>query len=174
MIGSSSDSTLQVVDKALSKIIMQRSKISCPAGQIVTNMDEIDYSRIILPCVVKPTTTENSVGISLVRSMENLPKALEEAWKHSREVIIEQFIAGREVRCSVIREIDSQGKVNLVPMIPQEYKVRQHDLRTTEDKILMDKDGLPLGNYKQFFSLTILKILKVYLQSFLVGSYLLK
>ena len=148
-IGSPSTRTSQVVDKAMSKFIMQEYNITCPPGQVLLKHSKVNKSKITYPCVVKPTTTENSVGITLVKSESDLDKAIKKAFQYSADIIIEKFIAGREIRCSVIQETNSQGEKILTALTPQEYEVRQHDLRTTEDKILMDDNGLPLSKYNK-------------------------
>ena len=50
-----------------------------------------------------------SVGMSLVKSPEGLEPAMKTAFSHSSNVIIDKFIAGRELRCSVVEVIDQSG-----------------------------------------------------------------
>ena len=114
-----------------------------PSGRIIQRDSKVE--NLEYPCVVKPTTTENTIGMTLVRSPHQLKDALNEAFKYSSDVIIDKFIAGREVRCCAVEEIDSTGKVEVLAFTPQEYEVRKNDIRTLEDKILLDSNGLPLG-----------------------------
>ncbi|APG28880.1 D-alanine--D-alanine ligase [Syntrophotalea acetylenivorans] len=55
-----------------------------------------------LPVVVKPAREGSTIGISLVRKEEELQPALEEALRHDELVLVEQFIAGREVTVGVL------------------------------------------------------------------------
>lgn len=56
-----------------------------------------------LPVIVKPTNTSNSAGVTLVKQKKDYQAALEMAFAHSDEVLVEQFIElGREVRCGVV------------------------------------------------------------------------
>ena len=55
-----------------------------------------------LPVVVKPAREGSTIGISLVRNEEELQPALEEALRHDELVLVEQFIAGREVTVGVL------------------------------------------------------------------------
>ena len=128
---------------------MKEHNIACPPGQILLKHSKVNKSNITYPCIVKPTTAENSVGITLVKSECDLDMAIEKAFQYSADIIIEKFIAGREIRCSVIQEIDDQGEKILTAFTPQEYEVGQQNLRTTEDKYLMDENGLPLSKYDQ-------------------------
>ena len=54
------------------------------------------------PCFVKPSNSGSSVGISKARNKAGLLKAIQEALRHDRKVLIEKGITGRELECSVI------------------------------------------------------------------------
>lgn len=54
------------------------------------------------PVIVKPSKQGSTVGLSIVRSADALPAALAEAFQHDDEVMIERFIAGRELSVPVI------------------------------------------------------------------------
>ncbi|HNY04474.1 MAG TPA: D-alanine--D-alanine ligase [Candidatus Woesebacteria bacterium] len=54
------------------------------------------------PCVVKPVNGGSSVGVTIVKSQNELEKAVNEAKKWDREVIIEEYIEGIEVSCGVL------------------------------------------------------------------------
>ena len=86
------------------------------------------------------------MGMTLVKTEAQLAPALEKALAISPQVIIDKFIPGRELRCSVVERVDEQsGRRELTPMTPQEYKVRRDDLRTFEDKLAVDNKGMPVG-----------------------------
>ncbi|MBE37092.1 MAG: D-alanine--D-alanine ligase A [Flavobacteriales bacterium] len=53
------------------------------------------------PCIIKPASSGSSFGISKVYNNYELEKAVLEAIKHDKEVIIEEFIEGREFTCAV-------------------------------------------------------------------------
>lgn len=67
------------------------------------------------PVVVKPNDRGSSVGISIVDGFHDLTHALEIATQVSKDIMIQQFISGREMTCGVL-EID--GK--LTPLTPTE------------------------------------------------------
>jgi D-alanine-D-alanine ligase len=52
-----------------------------------------------LPCFVKPNQAGSSYGVSKVREAHELAHAIEEAFKHDKQVLIESFLDGREVTC---------------------------------------------------------------------------
>jgi D-alanine-D-alanine ligase len=54
------------------------------------------------PCFIKPANAGSSVGISKVKSLEELPLALGEAFKFDSKILIEKSIDCREIECSVL------------------------------------------------------------------------
>lgn len=55
-----------------------------------------------MPCFVKPANLGSSVGVSKVSHQEELAAALGEAFRFDTKVLIEEFIAGREIECAVL------------------------------------------------------------------------
>lgn len=144
IIGNPSDRTVLAMNKHMAKGMMLQYDIPCPPGQVIRrdtifNLNEIEY-----PCVVKPSHGGDSKGMSLVKSPSDLDLALEKAFAHSPDVLIEKFIAGREVRCSCIEVIDQTGKSELIAMPPREYHVPQETVRSVDYKLALDENGLPV------------------------------
>ncbi len=54
------------------------------------------------PVVVKPSSQGSSIGISLVEKKENLPAALNEAFRYDDEVLVEAYIKGRELTIGIL------------------------------------------------------------------------
>ena len=55
-----------------------------------------------LPWVVKPATEGSSVGVSIVRDETSLEQALETAYSYGARVIVEKYIAGKEVHIGIL------------------------------------------------------------------------
>lgn len=55
-----------------------------------------------LPLFVKPANGGSSVGISKVRSAEDLPSAMDLAFAHDRKVVVESGLNAREIECAVM------------------------------------------------------------------------
>jgi len=70
-------------------------------------------SKTGLPCFVKPNDSGSSFGVSKVKSREELPAAIEAAFRESDEVMVESFMNGREVACGVVR---ANGKGIILPV----------------------------------------------------------
>lgn len=55
-----------------------------------------------IPFMVKSASLGSSVGVSKVRTESEFEKALDESFHFDDEVIIEQFIPGREIECAIL------------------------------------------------------------------------
>ncbi|WP_421920583.1 D-alanine--D-alanine ligase [Marinifilum sp.] len=60
-------------------------------------------SKLGMPCFVKPNADGSSFGISKVKHVEKLNKAIEKAFMEGQEVIIEEFIDGLEFTCGLVK-----------------------------------------------------------------------
>lgn len=62
-----------------------------------------------LPVVVKPCSNGSSFGVQVVEDMTKLEKAVSEAFKIDKNVLIEEFIKGRELTCGVLENFNGQS-----------------------------------------------------------------
>lgn len=58
-----------------------------------------------LPLFVKPARQGSSVGVRKVSCSQEFAPALAEAFGHDRKLLAEEFIAGREIECSVLEDM---------------------------------------------------------------------
>ena len=63
---------------------------------------EFSKTGLNLPCVVKPCCGGSSIGVSIVRTVEEYEEALEEAFRWEEEILIEDYIEGREFSVGVL------------------------------------------------------------------------
>jgi D-alanine-D-alanine ligase len=54
------------------------------------------------PVIVKPSKQGSTVGLSIVKTPSDLKAAITEAFQHDDEVMIERFIAGRELSAPIL------------------------------------------------------------------------
>ena len=55
-----------------------------------------------LPLVVKPCSGGSSIGVYITQTEEEFDKAVKESFRYEDEIIIEEYIKGRELACGVI------------------------------------------------------------------------
>ncbi len=92
------------MDKAITKVFFEYHNIVTPKS-IVVKKDE-DYresaARIHFPLVVKTSCGGSSVGVYIVHNDDELDTAMSEVYQYGDEVLLEQYIKGREMTCGVI------------------------------------------------------------------------
>ncbi|MCX6989834.1 MAG: D-alanine--D-alanine ligase [Chlamydiae bacterium] len=96
------------MDKDVMKRLMRDAGI--PIGKFLTFYDfqkvQMSFSEIVdqlgLPLFVKPANNGSSIGISKVKTEEEFIKAIDLAFSYDRKILIEEFIKGREIECSVM------------------------------------------------------------------------
>lgn len=89
------------MDKGLSKEIFAYYGIPAPEG-IRLKKGEKQSRQIPFPCIVKACCGGSSVGVSIAWKPEEYEGALKEAFRYDKEVIVEQYIAGREFSVGVM------------------------------------------------------------------------
>jgi D-alanine-D-alanine ligase len=100
--GSGHLASALAMDKDLAKHLMKRADVPTPAW-LMAPVAATDVSRTIgFPCIVKPSKQGSTVGLSLVRESEDFAAAVLLAAQHDDEVMVEQFIAGRELTVAVL------------------------------------------------------------------------
>ncbi|MDP3710147.1 MAG: D-alanine--D-alanine ligase [bacterium] len=68
------------------------------------------------PLVVKPCRTGSSVGVSLVKTKNDLTTAINKSLKEDTLILLEEFIKGKEVTCGVLDEGSGQNAFALSPL----------------------------------------------------------
>lgn len=95
-------SSALAMDKAISKQFFRSAGIPTPAGITLKNGEQPAPGSVPFPCMVKTVCGGSSVGTYRVEKEEELPKALTDAYSFGDDVIVEQFISGREFSVGVI------------------------------------------------------------------------
>lgn len=94
-------SSAMAMDKGITKDIFKAYHIPTPAGTRLKR-GEAEKERVPFPCIVKACCGGSSVGVCIARNEEEYKAAKEEAFRYDDEVIIEQYIEGREFSVGVI------------------------------------------------------------------------
>jgi D-alanine-D-alanine ligase len=89
-------------DKVASKKRFEEAGVPTPASEIVNVSDGIVMPEMALPYVVKPPREGSSVGVHIVRTAEEAQAGMEDAAKYGDEVLVEQFVEGKELTVGVV------------------------------------------------------------------------
>ena len=97
-------SSALAMDKNISKQFFRANQIPTPQGISMKRGAQLEFEEtgLTLPCVVKPCCGGSSIGVSIVRTKEEYQKALADAFRWEEEVLIEDYIEGREFSVGVI------------------------------------------------------------------------
>ncbi len=88
------------MDKGITKDMFAANDIPTPFGFRLKKGEPVVKPQF--PCVVKATCGGSSVGVSIAWQEDGYEKALEEGFKYDPEVVVEQYIKGREFSVGVI------------------------------------------------------------------------
>jgi D-alanine-D-alanine ligase len=105
------------MNKGYTKAIVQ----TIPELQVARSMqlfeqDPAAASRIQdelqLPLFIKPNNGGSSIGMSKVKTWEELPEALDKAFAEDAQVLVEEFVSGREFSVGIFK---ANGQVTVLP-----------------------------------------------------------
>jgi D-alanine-D-alanine ligase len=92
------------MDKAKAKAVLAGLGVPLASGCLLNRFEAAKAHPMALPYVVKPNAQGSSVGVFIVREGANRPphQLLEADWAFGEEVLIEEFIAGKELTVAVL------------------------------------------------------------------------
>ena len=100
--GSGPTSSALCMDKARSKDFAKLMGVRTPRWQLVSKSNE--KIKLQFPFVVKPNSQGSTFGLTVVNNKKELPLALKMAFKYGEDVIVEEYIKGREVTVPILGE----------------------------------------------------------------------
>ena len=146
--GSGVSACIRCADKVLAKHFMRDAGIPTPdfyafnetafkelgAAAALPEIEE----RLAFPIVVKPAGQGSALGIKFARGAADVPAALVAAFSYDRKVLLERYVAGRDLAVSIVESEDGSGPVALpvVEAVPREedfydFEARYEIGRTT-------------------------------------------
>ncbi len=111
------------MDKHLSKELYRMEGLPVAKWEIVTPENVGDSGRMAsdlgLPLVVKPVREGSSLGMTIAKTLEELQTGIDKALSHGRQVMVEQYISGREITVGVIGN-NTLEPLPLIEIVPGE------------------------------------------------------
>jgi D-alanine-D-alanine ligase len=128
--GSGVSACIRAADKVLAKHAMRDAGIPTPdfyafnetafrelgAAQALPAIEE----RLQFPIVVKPAGQGSALGIKFARTPSDVPSALIAAFSYDRKVLLERYVAGRDLAVSVIDEGGAPRALPIVEAVPEQ------------------------------------------------------
>ncbi|AIQ90535.1 D-alanine--D-alanine ligase [Streptomyces sp. NPDC017966] len=92
------------MNKEQAKTVMRAAGVDVPEGRIVNRREAARTHPLPPPYVVKPIAEGSSVGVIIVRDGRSHPPQIlaSEEWTFGEQVLVEPYIAGRELTCGVM------------------------------------------------------------------------
>lgn len=94
-------SAAMAMDKGITKDLFKAYEIPTPVG-IRLKKGEKESVQVPFPCIVKACCGGSSVGVCIARDEKEYQAAKDEAFRYDNEVVIEQYITGREFSVGVM------------------------------------------------------------------------
>ncbi|MGH2862889.1 MAG: D-alanine--D-alanine ligase family protein [Solirubrobacteraceae bacterium] len=127
--GSRVSACIRASDKVLAKHAMRDAGIPTPdffafsetafralgAAQALPAIS----SRLEFPIVVKPASQGSALGIKFARVQDDVPTALIAAFSYDRKVLLERYVAGRELAVSVLEDDGEARALPIVEAVPE-------------------------------------------------------
>jgi len=105
--GSGAEASALAMDKYRSKRLAQPASVPVAEGILVRRAQAASVAalvreRLSVPVVVKPNDQGSSVGLTVVHALADLFPAAERAFQVSEDILIEAYVAGRELTAAVL------------------------------------------------------------------------
>lgn len=105
------------MDKGITKQIFLQSGVDTPKGVCIHKKKRektLEALGLSLPVIVKPCCGGSSIGVYIAHTQEEYETALTQAFRYEEEVVIEEYIKGREFACGII-DGEALPPIEIVP-----------------------------------------------------------
>ena len=151
-------SSMRAMDKEISKYIFEKKKILTPRYLILNTkkIKKFDLKKLVLksrinyPLVIKPTNEGSSIGVVICKNYKKLQREFLLLKKIYKNLMIEQFIGGKEVQVAVM-------KGRAIGAIELEPKRSFYDYKAKYSRLAKRKHIMPANISKKNYN----KVLKI-------------
>ncbi|WP_070121165.1 D-alanine--D-alanine ligase family protein [Bacillus marinisedimentorum] len=122
-VGSGVLGSALAMDKAKSKRLFELEGIRIAKDRALNRFEDFTLDELAnefaYPAVVKPNHEGSTIGLTIANSKEELRKGIEDAFRHDDTVLVEEFVAGREVTVAVMGKPGREQALPVVEIIPK-------------------------------------------------------
>jgi len=133
--GSGVLASAMAMDKGISKRLFVSAGVPTPKSEIYEKTAFKDSlaaevaAEFGLPVVVKPVAQGSSIGVFIVDKADDLAAAMQEAWQYSEQILIEEFIKGRELTVAVLAD-ETVRTLPIIEIVPCSGRYDYHSKYT--------------------------------------------
>lgn len=142
--GSRALSSSLAMNKSRAKDVVSRLGIRTPLSRIVERTDDLEgeafkiFRTFPQPVVVKPANRGSSIGVVFAGSFDELLEALSTALEDAPQVMIEEYIKGREVTSGVVDNFRGEERYTFLPIeieLPRGRKCFDYEAKHSEEEV---------------------------------------
>lgn len=132
------------IDKIVTKQVWISNGLSTPEFEELTAQSDWDavVRHLGLPLIVKPAHEGSSLGLTKVKSVEELPAAYRLAAGLDKKVIAETCIVGDELTCPLVGYGDSAEALPVIKIIPPQANYDFHNKYFSDETQYLCPTGL--------------------------------
>lgn len=138
-VGSNPETHAVVQDKVMTKIVLQKNNIPTPGFWVFSSVDDF-FDDLVFPVIVKPKMESTSMGMKVVDNWDDLKDAVaEQIKKYNQDILVEQFISGREFAVGVL---GNGSHVEILPIVEIDLSGDPNKIQTKDDKMKTPLDKI--------------------------------
>ncbi|SEP68962.1 D-alanine--D-alanine ligase [Piscibacillus halophilus] len=124
-IGSGVLASSLAMDKSKAKQIFEMNEIPVAKGKTYGEHQDVDdveqdiIREFQLPIVIKPNQEGSTLGLTIVNEKSQIKEAIDLAFTHDFEVLVEEFVKGRELTCAVLGKKGEEQSLPIIEIIPK-------------------------------------------------------
>jgi D-alanine-D-alanine ligase len=109
------------MNKRVTKEVYGNAGLQVPKDIILKKGEAFSIDKIInvlgTPIVIKPVSEGSSIGISIMENERDIGAGIEKAFQFDLEVVLEEYISGREITCAVLgrKDLETLPLIEIVP-----------------------------------------------------------
>lgn len=124
-VGSGVLASSLAMDKSKAKQIFARHNMPVAKGktygehQGASSIEKDILNEFTLPIVIKPNQEGSTLGLTIVNEESQVKDAVDLAFTHDFEILVEEFVKGRELTCAVLGNKGQEKALPIIEIIPK-------------------------------------------------------
>lgn len=139
--GSGSLSSALAMNKIKAKEIFQKNGLQTPLHKVLSKPESDEglelqalliFRNFTMPVVLKPVDKGSSIGISVANDFETLKEAMGRLYEMYPQILVEEYIVGKEATVGVIEKFRNQDLYSLLPTeieLPKQKKLFDYETK---------------------------------------------
>ncbi|MES2014475.1 MAG: D-alanine--D-alanine ligase [Patescibacteria group bacterium] len=110
------------MNKVLTKETLKGEDVTMARHALLKVSPDLDkeildlFRKFPQPSVIKPNASGSSVGVTLARSFDEFKEGIKKAFQHSSQVLVEEFVKGKEATVGIVEGLRGQKHYSLLPV----------------------------------------------------------